>query len=206
MNLLSPWNAVFFIGFIAYLAIRSHYAHQTRHNEKVHRQVDGLEKFLLILVISTSTLFPLLYLFTPLLAFADYRPPAFVPWVGLAVMLFALWLFWRSHADLGKNWSVTLEVRKQHQLITSGVYRRIRHPMYAAIFLWCLAQALLLPNWLAGWSALATFSLMYILRTRREEQMMCEFFGDEYRAYMSQTGRLFPRFTKPSPPSTPRSN
>jgi len=207
MNLISnPWNAVFFIGFIAYLATRSHYARQTRHNEKVHRQVDGLEQFLLILVISTSTLFPLLYLFTPLLAFADYRPPALVPWVGLTVMLFALWLFWRSHADLGQNWSVTLEVRKQHQLITSGVYRRIRHPMYAAIFLWCIAQALLLPNWLAGWSSLATFSLMYFLRTRREEQMMCEFFGDEYRAYMNQTGRLFPRFTKPRPQSAPTSN
>jgi len=206
MNLISnPWNAVFFIGFIVYLGIRSRFARQTRRNEKVHRQVDGLEKFLLILVISTSTLFPLLYLFTPLLKFADYRPPAFVPWCGLAVMLLALWLFWRSHADLGQNWSVTLEVRKQHQLVTSGVYRRIRHPMYAAIFLWCIAQALLLPNWLAGWSALATFSLMYILRTPREEQMMCEFFGDEYRAYMNQTGRLFPRFTKPRPQSAPTS-
>jgi protein-S-isoprenylcysteine O-methyltransferase Ste14 len=135
------------------------------------------------------------------LAFADYRPPALVPSLGLAVMLLALWLFWRSHADLGQNWSVTLEVRKQHQLVTSGVYRRIRHPMYAAIFLWCLAQALLLPNWLAGWSALATFSLMYFLRTSREEQMMCEFFGDEYRAYMSQTGRLIPRFTRSTVPS-----
>jgi protein-S-isoprenylcysteine O-methyltransferase Ste14 len=207
MNLISnPWNAVFFVGFIAYLSIRSHYARQTRRNEKVHRQVDGLEKFLLILVISTSTLFPLLYLFTPLLAFADYRLPALVPWVGAAVMVFALWLFWRSHADLGQNWSVTLEVRKQHQLVTSGVYRRVRHPMYAAIFLWCIAQALLLPNWLAGWSALATFSLMYILRTRREERMMCEFFGDEYRAYMNQTGRLIPRLSKPSPQSASTSN
>ncbi len=197
MNLLTnPWNVVFFIGFIAYLAIRSYYARQTRRNEKVHRQVDGLEKFLLILVISTSTLLPLLFLFTPLLAFADYHVPAFVPWMGVAVMVFALWLFWRSHADLGQNWSVTLEVRKQHKLVTSGVYRRIRHPMYAAIFLWCIAQALLLPNWLAGGSALATFSLMYFLRTGREERMMCEFFGDEYRAYMSQTGRLLPRFTK----------
>jgi len=47
-------------------------------------------------------------------------------------------------------------MRKEHRLVTAGVYRHIRHPMYAAIFLWCLAQGLLLPNWLAGWSALAT--------------------------------------------------
>jgi protein-S-isoprenylcysteine O-methyltransferase Ste14 len=194
MNLLNnPWCAVFFVGFIAYLAIRGVYARRSNRHEKVHRQVDGLEKFLLILVIGTSTLLPLIYLFTPLLAFADYRPPAWVPWCGAAVMLAAHWLFWRSHADLGDNWSVTLEVRKEHRLVTAGVYRHIRHPMYAAIFLWCLAQGLLLPNWLAGWSALATFALMYLLRTPREERMMCGFFGQDYRDYMARTGRLFPR-------------
>jgi protein-S-isoprenylcysteine O-methyltransferase Ste14 len=75
------------------------------------------------------------------------------------------------------------------------VYRAIRHPMYAAILLFGLAQGLLLQNWLAGWSAAVTFAVMYIGRVRREEQMMCEFFGQEYRDYMQQTGRLFPRLT-----------
>jgi protein-S-isoprenylcysteine O-methyltransferase Ste14 len=197
MNILNePWSVVFFLGFIVYLAIRSVYARQTKHEEKVHRQIDGLEKFLLMLVIPTSTLLPLLYLFTPLLSFADYRLPAIAPWLGTATMLAAIWLFWRSHADLGQNWSVTLEVRRGHQLINSGIYRSIRHPMYLSIFLWCIAQGLLLPNWLAGWSALATFTLMYILRTPREEQMMCEFFGQSYRDYMEQTGRLLPRFKR----------
>lgn len=193
MNLLQPWNAVFFVGFVAYLSIRGVYARRTKNEPKVHRQVDGLEKALLILVIGSSTLLPVLYLFTPLLAFADYQLPAFAPWCGTAVMLAALWLFWRSHADLGQNWSVTLEVRKGHRLIKHGVYRSIRHPMYASIWLWSLAQALLLSNWLAGWSAIVTFAAMYFLRTPREERMMCEFFGQEYHDYMRQTGRLFPR-------------
>ncbi len=114
-------------------------------------------------------------------------------------MLAALWLFWRSHADLGLNWSVTLEIRKEHQLITNGVYRSIRHPMYAAIWLFSLAQALLLANWLAGPAALVTFAPMYLLRTPREERMMCEIFGQEYRDYMARTGRLFPRLTPKSP-------
>ena len=46
-----------------------------------------------------------------------------------------------AHADLGLNWSITLEMRKGHELIVHGVYRRIRHPMYAAIFLFAVAQA-----------------------------------------------------------------
>lgn len=195
MNLLTnpPWNGVFFVGFMVYLGIRGVYARRTKCLEKVHRQVDGLEKFLLVLVISTSSLMPIVYLFSPWLAFADYRLPEFAAWCGTAVMLLALWLFWRSHADLGDNWSVSLEVRKDHLLVMHGVYRSIRHPMYASLFLWCIAQGLLLPNWLAGWSALVTFAPMYFLRTPREERMMCHFFGDDYRRYMAQTGRLLPR-------------
>ena len=193
---MRPWNLVFLIGFIVYVTIRAVFAQRTERNEKTVRRVDRLEKALMIVVISTSTLVPLLYLFTPLLAFADYRLPTVAPWFGLFLMLAALWLFWRSHADLGLNWSPTLELRKGHQLITHGVYRTIRHPMYASIFLWSLAQGLILENWLAGWSALLTFSLMYLLRTPREEQMMCDFLGQPYRDYMRQTGRLFPRISR----------
>ncbi len=111
----------------------------------------------------------------------------------VTVMVISLWLFWRSHADLGHNWSISLELREGHELVTHGVYRKIRHPMYASIWLWNIAQAMLLQNWLAGWPALLAFAAMYFLRTPREEQLMCEAFGEEYREYMRQTGRLLPR-------------
>jgi len=78
-------------------------------------------------------------------------------------------------------------------MISHGVYGFIRHPMYASIGLWSLGQGLVLENWLAGWCALAAFSLMYLIRTPREEPMMCESFGEQYRDYMKRTGRLFPR-------------
>jgi protein-S-isoprenylcysteine O-methyltransferase Ste14 len=191
MNLVThPSAAFFFVGFVIYTATRAVYARRIRGMAKAHRQVDRLEKGLLLLVIPSSLLLPLLYLFTPLLWFADYRLPPAAQWCGAGLMFVALWLFWRSHADLGLNWSPTLELRQEHTLVTSGVYRWIRHPMYAAI---SLAQGLLLPNWLAGWSALAPFTLLYLVRVRREEAMMCTFFGDEYRDYMRRTGRLFPR-------------
>jgi protein-S-isoprenylcysteine O-methyltransferase Ste14 len=193
MNVQDPFNAIFFAGFIAYIAIRGVYARRTKGLERIHRQVDGLETFLMLLVIPPSLLLPVLYLFTPLLSFADYGLPTVARWWGVAVMVAALWLFWRSHADLGLNWSATLELRNEHQFVTHGVYRSIRHPMYASIFLWGLAQALLLPNWLAGWSAFVPFAVMYVLRTPREERMMCEHFGQEYGDYMRRTGRLFPR-------------
>jgi protein-S-isoprenylcysteine O-methyltransferase Ste14 len=190
---MEAWNIVFLVSFIAYVTIRGVYERRTRNNEKTVRRVDGRDRTLIFIMAVGGLLLPVVYLFTPWLAFADYRLPPFVPWCGTAVMGAALWLFWRSHADLGQNWSVTLEIRKGHQLVKHGVYRWIRHPMYASIWLFGLGQAMLLENWLAGWSGFVAFALMYFVRTPREEHMMCEFFGQEYGDYMRQTGRLFPR-------------
>jgi protein-S-isoprenylcysteine O-methyltransferase Ste14 len=193
MNVVRPWNMVFLIGLVVFFWIRHVFIKRTRGEKKTVSRFDGQEKVLLLLMFPPSLLLPLLYLFTPLLSWADYRLPSLVPWFGTAVMVTSLWLFWRSHADLGQNWSVSLEVREGHQLVTQGVYRLVRHPMYASIWLWAIAQGMLLENWLAGWSMVPVFAAMYFLRTPREEALMCEFFGDEYRQYMRRTGRLFPR-------------
>jgi protein-S-isoprenylcysteine O-methyltransferase Ste14 len=197
MNVLHPWNVVFLIGFVVFFWIRHVFINRTKGEKKAVRRFDRLEKVLLFLMFPPTLLFPLLYLLTPWLEFADYRLPWLVPWFGAAVMAASLWLFWRSHADLGQNWSVSLELREGHQLVTQGVYRRIRHPMYASIWLWAIAQGMLLENWLAGWSIVPAFAAMYLLRTPREEELMCEVFGDEYRQYMRRTGRLLPRLIKP---------
>lgn len=103
-----------------------------------------------------------------------------------------LWLFRRSHKDLGANWSVTLEVREDHRLVTRGVYAQVRHPMYASFFLWGIAQALLIPNWIAGLAGFAAVLALYIARQSREEAMMYSTFGAEYEAYSARTKRLVP--------------
>jgi protein-S-isoprenylcysteine O-methyltransferase Ste14 len=79
--------------------------------------------------------------------------------------------------------------------VTHGVYRWVRHPMYTAIFLFAIAQGLLLPNWFAGWAGLITFAALYLSRIGNEEKMMREAFGEEYQAYMRRTGRLWPRIS-----------
>ena len=201
MNILQPANVVFFVGLVVYFSIRHHFIQQTKSEKKSVRRVDTVEKILLAAVSVAVLMLPLLYLFTPLLSFADYELGRFIRWAGTAVMVVSLWLFWRSHVDLGKNWSVSLELREGHQLISHGVYRRMRHPMYASIWLWGLAQGMMLANWLAGWSALPAFAAMYFIRLPREERLMCEKFGDRYRDYARRTGRLFPRFISAAEPT-----
>lgn len=196
MNVLQPPNAVFFIGLVVYFRVRHCFIQRTKTEKKNVRRVDGLEKALLGMMVPAILLLPLLYLFTPLLSFADYRLSLHVRWTGTAVMVASLWLFWRSHLDLGQNWSVSLEVRENHELITNGVYRLVRHPMYASIWLWGIAQGMVFENWLAGWATLPVFAAMYFIRTPREERLMVETFGETYRQYSAQTGRVFPRLIK----------
>jgi protein-S-isoprenylcysteine O-methyltransferase Ste14 len=188
------FEIVFLLGFVIYVTIRGIYIQHAKQAVVVHRESARADRFLMFLVFLGNLLFPIVYFASGLLDFANYQLPPWAAWAGLAVMFMALWLFWRSHDDLGRNWSASLELHQQHELVTSGVYRFIRHPMYAAIMLFGLSQGLLLQNWFAGWSGLLTFLIMYWTRVRREEQMMMNRFGDGYCAYMQRTGRLIPKF------------
>ena len=152
-----------------------------------------LEVGLLIVAMLGTTLVPVLWMTTKLFQFADYHLYP-IPYVlGIGLMLIGLWLFHRSHTDLGTNWSVTLQMRENHGLITLGVYSMIRHPMYSSMFLLGIAQLLFLPNWIAGPAYLLSFGVLYIFRVRAEERMMLDQFGTEYEQYMQRTGRLIPR-------------
>ena len=62
--------------------------------------------------------------------------------------------------------------------------------MYSAFWLWALAQALLLPNWIAGPSGLVGFGILFFLRVHHEEELMIETFGEDYRRYMARTSRI----------------
>ena len=64
--------------------------------------------------------------------------------------------------------------------------------MYTSLWLWAMAQALLLTNWIAGLSGIITFGFLYFLRVGNEEKMMLEQFGEQYQAYRQRTKRLVP--------------
>ncbi|MCY1290614.1 Isoprenylcysteine carboxyl methyltransferase (ICMT) family protein [compost metagenome] len=104
----------------------------------------------------------------------------------------ALWTFRRTHKELGRNWSISLEIREKHQLISKGPYAVVRHPMYTSFLLMVIGQMFLLSNWVAGLLGVAGFAVLFFLRVDKEERLMLEFFGPEYRAYMDRTKRIIP--------------
>ena len=188
------FTAIYFVGIIAEIIIRAP-LNQKRKQEKMSEQrITSQEKTLLGLLFTGMFLVPIIYAATNWLDFANYRLPAWAGWLGVVILAGAIFVFWRAHADLGLNWSPSLEIREKHELITRGVYSMIRHPMYASQWIWVIAQPLLLQNWIAGFLDLLVFIPFYFLRVKAEEQMMMEKFGDQYRAYMQKVGGVFPKF------------
>jgi protein-S-isoprenylcysteine O-methyltransferase Ste14 len=192
----NPFKWLFLIGLIVTWVLRLSTLRRTGQDIIAGEPRTQAELPMIYLNFIGMPIIPLVYLFTPWLDFADYWLPAWAGWMGVVIFVAAILLLWRSQKDLGRNWSAQLHIREDQTLVTDGVFRYIRHPNYAANWLWGLAQALLLWNWIAGLSKLVCFLPFYLQRVRREEQMMLDRFGDEYRTYMTRTGRIIPRFWK----------
>ncbi len=194
-------SAEFFkITYIVFLLIggliRVAYTKGRRHDVVSIDRKTTLDIYLLLLV-GASAVLPVVYIATSSLDFADYSAPAWMGWLGIAVFIMAWWLLWRSHADLGRNWSPFVQIKEGQSLVTTGIYTSVRHPMYTAHMLWGVAQALLLWNWIVGPALLIFFIPMFLTRVPLEEKLLTEHFGDEYREYMKHTGRILPRRGRP---------
>ena len=183
---------VWFAGLVGWYIIRLPFERKAKKIGVSKSLFDRRESGLLAIAVLGLFVIPALYVLTGFPASFDRRFIPAIAWLGVATSIAALWVFRRSHVDLGRNWSISLQVREQHALVKTGIYRLIRHPMYSSFFLLGLAQLLLLPNWFAGLAGVVGAGILFAFRVRREEQMMLESFGDEYRSYMSQTKRIVP--------------
>ena len=190
---MNPWfaKATILASSILMVVIRAPHGQRSRGVKVVRSKRGPLEAALLTLAWLAFFL-PLIWIVAPVFAFAEYslRPVPLL--AGIVCLAAGLWLFARSHADLGTNWSLTLEVRENHQLVTQGVYRYARHPMYLALLVYSVGQALVLPNWIAGPSYGIAMALLFAFRLGPEERMMVEEFGKDYEAYRRQTKCLIP--------------
>jgi protein-S-isoprenylcysteine O-methyltransferase Ste14 len=177
---------------ILWFVLRQRPGRRSRKTPVRYSGRDWREFLLLGISLTGLGILPCIYLATRFPRVADYHFMPVQGYLGVAVSVGALWLFHSTHRDLGHNWSVSLDLRERHTLVTTGIYALIRHPMYTGFWLMALAQVLLLPNWVAGPAGLVGFGVLFFGRIRREEEMMISAFGDEYRAYMRRTARVVP--------------
>lgn len=191
----SIFKMVYFIEMLIISIVRSL---GTAKYRKVGVKIDRKTSIDLVLLGLNGVvmLIPLVYVLSSVLDFANYEMPDWMGWLGAGLFLLAIYVLWRTHADLGRNWTPTLGIREEHKLVTSGIYAHIRHPMYTAHIIWAIAQILILHNWIAGPSFLITQIAQYLLRVKSEEEMMIKQFGEIYEAYMQKTGRFIPKIGK----------
>lgn len=188
----SVGEIIWVLGIVAWYVIRYPFERRAKRVRVVSDARSRSEIIGLVSALFGLAILPGFYVATGIPKTADYPASAWAVALGTITFSSALWVFRRSHKELGRNWSITLEIREQHRLVCSGPYALIRHPMYTSFLLMGLGQAFLLPNWVAGLAGLIGFAILFSLRVNKEERMMLENFGPQYRAYMERTKRIIP--------------
>jgi len=198
------FRVLFLAVFLPGTIIRGYYTRKVRATRKkrsikerfedtVHAEGEACATLLIAQGVYLIVIVPMYLLFSPSLFWFHIPIPDLLRWLGVAFGIISLpFLTWVHHV-LDKHWDISLTLQEDHKLVTSGPYRWVRHPMYTVhivyFFTWVLVSAslLLLINYLL------TIILIFA-RIPKEERMLLDQFGDEYRAYMKRTGRLLPRF------------
>jgi protein-S-isoprenylcysteine O-methyltransferase Ste14 len=183
---------IFLLAIIGSAIIRYPHGRRSRWLPVRVSERDLQDTGLVAIAVSGLVILPLTFIATGFPPCADYRFDATLGWVGTLTIVAALSLFYAAHDHLGRNFSPSLEIHREHSLVTSGVYARVRHPMYSALWLLAVGQALLLPNWIAGPAGLLGFGVLFFGRVGREERLMLVTFGSAYNAYMTRTKRVLP--------------
>lgn len=134
-----------------------------------------------------------IYIFAPTwLNWAALPVPDGLRWFGVGLGLISIPLFLWAHYSLGKEFNYPGAIREQQDLVTSGPYRWVRHPIYSGYFLWTGAFFLMSANWLIG-AIWLIFSIFAAMNIGIEEKALIAYFGQPYQDYMQHTGRFLPR-------------
>ena len=177
---------VVWIFFVLYWQIKAANTKTTQRLEPAASRILRLLIFLIAIVLLSTTRIPLPWLYLQL------WPAGLWPfWLGAAVtiagLLFAVW----ARRYLGSNWSRSVTIKQGHELITTGPYAMVRHPIYTGILTGLLGTAIALSQ-VRGFLAFVLIFLALWIKLRMEEQWMSSQFGEVYATYAHQTAALVP--------------
>ena len=134
-----------------------------------------------------------LFIFRPSLISWMFLPfPTWLRWLGAGCGLIAVMLIGIVHIELGRNFSPTLRLRPDHTLVTTGLYRWARHPMYTAYLLLFAGSFLLSASWVIGSTGICIILTQMTVRVRREERILIGRFDPAYLDYAERTSRFIP--------------
>lgn len=112
-------------------------------------------------------------------------------WLGVVITAAGLLLCVWARRSLGAYWSDKIVLKEGHQLIQTGPYARLRHPIYSGVLFAIAGTALAVGEW-RGIAALALLSANYGIKARREERILASHFGEEFANYKRRAGFVLP--------------
>jgi len=123
-----------------------------------------------------------------------YADSALIEWSGVALVATGIAICFWARWHLGANWSGTVTLKENHELIRSGPYRAIRHPIYTGILLALLGTAIQIGQ-VRGFVAVLFALGSFYFKARREESFLSQEFGERFAEHTKQTGMFLPRFS-----------
>jgi protein-S-isoprenylcysteine O-methyltransferase Ste14 len=112
-------------------------------------------------------------------------------WLGVLLMALGFAFTAWARVTLGRNWSSTVTLKENHELIQTGPYGWVRHPIYTGLLVMFLGTAVTVGQW-RGLPAIGLILVSFLIKLRLEEQWMTELFGPQYEAYRRRVAMLVP--------------
>ena len=186
-----PFGYIIFAAWILWAAYWAFSSADVKHATRVESRQSRFLKYSLPIIVAVILLQPLPWFQGTVLADRFMPDASWVLWLGLlltiAGLLFACW----ARSVLGRNWSGVVQIKQDHELITRGPYRLVRHPIYTGLLLAFLGSAIALGQW-RGLLALIIIGASFWRKWRLEEHWMKEQFGATYTDYMQRTKAIVP--------------
>jgi protein-S-isoprenylcysteine O-methyltransferase Ste14 len=178
---------VVWIVFVIYWQIKAANTKATQRLEPAASRIFRVLIFLIAISLLSLPRIPLL----PCL-YVQLWPQGYWPfWLGAAItivgLLFAVW----ARVHLGRNWSRSVTIKQGHELITTGPYAVVRHPIYTGILTGFLGMAIAISQ-VRGFIAFALIFFVFCFKFRMEEEFMRSQFGETYATYARKTAALVP--------------
>ncbi|SKA36979.1 Protein-S-isoprenylcysteine O-methyltransferase Ste14 [Chitinophaga eiseniae] len=111
--------------------------------------------------------------------------------IGLSISVIGAIIACASRYKLGRNWSLSVQKKEDHQLIQDGIYRIVRHPIYTGLLLLFIGNALIVGDYRAIIAVLIVFVSLW-LKLKKEEKLLIEIFGTKYTEYQNRTKAIIP--------------
>jgi protein-S-isoprenylcysteine O-methyltransferase Ste14 len=177
---------IMWLSWAVYWWVSSRHVKSSVRRESAASRLAHVVPLMLAAILLSLPNLPIRFLAERFLPFATW-PFALGAALTAAGLLFAVWA--RRH--IGANWSATVTIKKSHELIVSGPYALVRHPIYTGLLLALVGSAIAIGEW-RGTLAVALASLALWRKLRLEERWMRQEFGEAYQAYCRRVPALIP--------------